>query len=294
MPGDFVQVTSGSGGEVGRPAISADGRRVAFASDRDLTGQNAAGTMQVFLAEIDAAGAVSIQQLTDPAVGAYDQPVLNGDGTRIAFVSLNDQTIQLFDSMLNAVFQLTQVQSDSFSPSIDRAGVHVSFTAQRGVYAASCPLVDLALTKTSQPPAVMAGDGLAYTVIITNLGPSTATGVRLADVLAPELLEVVPPDQVDNDASSTGFGGGTFSGTRWSFTAGAVELDSPLEPLAYELPNGRATTWINMTGNALLLHLNEAAGSRTFTDTSADWATRPPVSRRPAQRPAPAARSAPR
>lgn len=264
----FYQVTSGSGGWIGRPSVSSTGQRVAFASDRDLTGGNASLTAQIFLADVDGLGNVTLTQVTDPAQGSYDQPVLSSDGTRIAFVSLTHGSVFLFDAVTNAFFQISANGSGSLSPAVDRDGVRLTFTAGRGVYGALCPMVDLAVSKVSQPPAVLAGEGIAYTIVITNLGPSPASGVTLADSLAPELQEVVPPDQVDDDNSATGFGGGVFRSTRWSSATFALDLDLPLTAPASPLPDGRANTWVNMAGNALLLHLNETAGARVFSDTS--------------------------
>ncbi len=53
----------------------------------------------------------------------------------------------------------------------------------------------LSVTKTSTPESIAAGEPLAYTLIITNAGPSTAHGVTLLDALpaALELLDVTGP-----------------------------------------------------------------------------------------------------
>src|SRR3989337_686536 len=45
------------------------------------------------------------------------------------------------------------------------------------------PTADLALTKTDNPDPAASGGDLLYTLLITNNGPNTATGVTLTDVL---------------------------------------------------------------------------------------------------------------
>jgi uncharacterized repeat protein (TIGR01451 family) len=52
------------------------------------------------------------------------------------------------------------------------------------------PLADIAVTKTTATPTVPAGDEVSFTVVVTNKGPSTATGVRMVDLL-PAPLQLV-------------------------------------------------------------------------------------------------------
>ena len=50
------------------------------------------------------------------------------------------------------------------------------------------PEIDLSVTKSDFPDPVAPGDGLAYKLAVSNLGPDTATKVRLTDRLPPEVL----------------------------------------------------------------------------------------------------------
>lgn len=52
------------------------------------------------------------------------------------------------------------------------------------------PAVDLAVAQEVSPDPVLAGNNVAYSIALTNFGPSAASGVRLADVL-PEGVSVV-------------------------------------------------------------------------------------------------------
>ncbi|MGA9209134.1 MAG: DUF11 domain-containing protein [Terriglobales bacterium] len=49
--------------------------------------------------------------------------------------------------------------------------------------APAIPTADLSITKTADAKSVTAGDKVTYTVVVTNNGPSTATGVTLSDPL---------------------------------------------------------------------------------------------------------------
>lgn len=117
-------------------------------------------------------------------------------------------------------------------------------------------------------------------------------------------LKLKSTDQRDEDNSMNGFGGGSFSTTKWDATALTLEslqpaiagcgtgcftsrlMDAggvapwttlswvPERPMGKEAPNNGATESgytsgaVNMTGNVFLFHLNEAAGATTFKDSS--------------------------
>ncbi|HUP69124.1 MAG TPA: hypothetical protein VM142_04840 [Acidimicrobiales bacterium] len=79
------------------------------------------------------------------------------------------------------------------------------------------PKADLSITKTDAPDPVMAGDNLTYTIVVSNAGPSPATGVTVTDTL-PDGVTFVP-------ASSTA--GCTLLGSTVSCLVGTVNVGSP-------------------------------------------------------------------
>jgi hypothetical protein len=71
-----------------QPRISADGRWIAFASRADLVRQNADGNREIFLYQ---AATGRLLQLTHTSGDVENtSPTINGDGTRVAFLSNGD------------------------------------------------------------------------------------------------------------------------------------------------------------------------------------------------------------
>lgn len=96
----YTQITSSTGSVLGgfnlAPSISSDGRKVAFFSDRDLTGQNPDGNFEIFVADVSALGptqlngAVIIRQVTQSTIGININPSISTDGQYVAFASDRD------------------------------------------------------------------------------------------------------------------------------------------------------------------------------------------------------------
>jgi len=61
--------------------------------------------------------------------------------------------------------------------------------------APTAPSADLAITKVANAVAVTAGETVTWTVVVTNDGPSTATGVSVSDTLPPGVTIVDAPPQ---------------------------------------------------------------------------------------------------
>ncbi len=84
----FTQVTTTTGGYNWDPSISADGTKIAFRSNRNLTGGNPDSNSEIFLWT----SVFGFIQLTATTGGNSSDSSLNADGTRIAFVSTSDLT----------------------------------------------------------------------------------------------------------------------------------------------------------------------------------------------------------
>jgi len=136
----FTQITSAIGGVSHNPSINADGTRIAFRSNRDLTGGNADGNFEVFLFNTTTS---AFTQITSAAGGGSASPSINADGTRIAFRSNRDLTggnaddnreIFLFNTITSAFTQITSTTGGgSDSPSINADGMRVAFESDRDI-----------------------------------------------------------------------------------------------------------------------------------------------------------------
>ena len=80
---------------------------------------------------------------------------------------------------------------------------------------------DLAVTKTVSDATPNVGDIITFTVTVTNLGPNTATGVQVTDLLPPGLTPVL-----------TRVRRGTFAGQVWDVGTLAPGASSTLTIIA--------------------------------------------------------------
>ena len=140
----IVQITNTPIGGSGNftPAISADGTRIAFKSDRDIVPtNNADGNFEIFIYN---ATAGTFIQITDTTAGDIGSPSINADGTRIAFNSnrdlvggsnadLNDE-IFLYNTTAGTFTQITNtLAGGNYSPSIDANGTRIAFYSNRNI-----------------------------------------------------------------------------------------------------------------------------------------------------------------
>ncbi|TAN35412.1 hypothetical protein EPN27_03920, partial [Patescibacteria group bacterium] len=84
----FTQVTNTTGGDNAFPSINADGTRIAFHSNRNLTGSNTDGNNEIFLWT----QGVGFTQVTNSTGGSSLYPSINANGTKIAVESTSNLT----------------------------------------------------------------------------------------------------------------------------------------------------------------------------------------------------------
>ena len=246
--GIFTQITNTTGGFSVLPSINADGTRIAFASDRDLTPGNpgnADGNEEIFLFDTTTNAFTQITNTTGSPVfgGPNEFPSINADGTRIAFVSDRDlapgspgnadgnREIFLFTTTTSSFTQITNTTgatlngvSNSF-PSINADGTRIAFVSNRDLTPGNPGNADgnneifLFDTTTSTFTQITNTTGdFAF-----NSGPSiNATGTRIAFVSAADLTPGNPgnpgPQQIFLFDSTTG----TF--TQITNTGGAINF----------------------------------------------------------------------
>jgi Tol biopolymer transport system component len=123
------------------PSINADGTRIAFGSNADLTGGNADFSREIFLYDAAVNGFL---QITSSTVGESRFPSINADGTRIAFYSTSDLTggnpfenreFFLFDTTTLTFTQITSGGGtggniDTLRPVINAAGTRIAFISR--------------------------------------------------------------------------------------------------------------------------------------------------------------------
>jgi Tol biopolymer transport system component len=134
--GIFTQITKTFGGGSFSPTIDGDGTRLVFLTDTNLTGTNPDRSIEIVL--FDTATGMSTKIAT--VVRAALWPAISGDGSRIAFLALDDLTgenpngnseLFLFDTGSGLLTQITRSGSGGFpvsdKPSLSFDGTRIAF-----------------------------------------------------------------------------------------------------------------------------------------------------------------------
>lgn len=134
--------------EVSDPDLSADGNRIVFRSNANLTGTNADGTQEIF--RMNTVGPPATVAVTNSATGASNRPSANTTGSRIAFDSTAnlvpangnaDANLEIFvaDPAGPTTVQLTNTTGavNSSSPVLNAAGTQVTFQSQANLTGAN-------------------------------------------------------------------------------------------------------------------------------------------------------------
>jgi Tol biopolymer transport system component len=142
-----TQITDTTGGDNGTPSISADGTRIAFDSELDITGGNPDLNVEIFLFDTDT---MLFSQVTNTTGGANGAPSISSDGTRITFESLHDFSggnpdanfeIFLFDTDATMFAQITNTTGGgNITPSISSDGTRIAFRSLNDITGANADL----------------------------------------------------------------------------------------------------------------------------------------------------------
>ena len=183
--GETSRVSVQTGGAQAQPSttqfdglsISDDGDSVAFASyDSDLIPSDSNGASDVFVHDRSSVTTTRVSELADGVGGnaASTDPVLSGDGRYVAFSS----------------------RAGNFAPGDDG----VSFDLFLVDREPPVPAADLLVTSSHGPEPVSRGQALTFHVVVTNLGPSAASGVTLDVALSKAAGYPVVGSRVSCDA----------------------------------------------------------------------------------------------
>jgi Tol biopolymer transport system component len=137
----FTQITNTTKGNPIAPSINANGTRVTFDADSDLTGNNADLNREIFLFDTSTS---RLTQITNSTGGDNLIPSINSDGTRIAFESTanlvggntdGNSEIFLLDTAAGTLRQVTNSAGDGIfansSASISLDGTRIAFDSTR-------------------------------------------------------------------------------------------------------------------------------------------------------------------
>ncbi|MBN2007544.1 MAG: VCBS repeat-containing protein [Anaerolineae bacterium] len=175
----YTQIVEPGNGVNDQPALSANGKRIAFVSNEDLTPNavrnNADGTREIFLAEINEQGGITYTQITSTSHDINESPSIDENGTRIAFVSTANRQIHLATVGSSPITPNSPVEIKAIAketgemydhPRISADGNRVTYIMEYGTYSLlrvydafeRDPLATADTTREDAYPAV-SGDG---------------------------------------------------------------------------------------------------------------------------------------
>jgi Tol biopolymer transport system component len=239
----------------GSPAMSADGTRIAFLSNLDLTGQNADGNTEVFLY---AAATKTFTQVTNTTGFSFtSDPAISGDGGWVAFTTNANLTganadgnAELFryNTATGTLTQLTDTTGGSFFanqvPTLSGDGSRIAFTSTRDLV-----------------PAVGNADGNAELFL---WAAGTGTFTQATNTTGGDSTAVLGP-AISADGNRV-----AFLSTR-DLVPGR-NADGSSDYFLYDVGAGSFTqlTAIPIPGGIFTLPKVDANGSRVVFSTSAD------------------------
>ena len=266
-----------------QPAVSADGRYVAFYSDAtDLVPNDGNQNGDVFVRDL-VAGTTTLVSVNCQGGASgnnfSDMPQISANGRYVTFRSYaTDLVPGNFANASGSVFRrdlqagttvlvsqnraLTgEGNANSYSPTISDSGAVVSFLSSASdlifgdanstddafAWTTGVSGIDLAITKTASAVSVAQGGALSYTLTVTNYGLIAATSVVVTDALPASVTFV--------SATTTQ---GTFNNSGGLFTANIGTLNI----------GAGARITINTTATAAGSVTNTASTSGTQTDFS--------------------------
>jgi Ca2+-binding RTX toxin-like protein len=158
------------------PSISANGRRIAFASDGDLAGQNPDPSPELFLRETTAQTTEALTAVPDSANFGLGSTAMDAGGSRVAFESDEDYVgtnanggfevyLRDFGASGQRITQVTNGAASSGEVDIDRTGRHVVFSSRSNLTGTNADGGrEIFLATCSAPPPPAQCDGQLVTV----------------------------------------------------------------------------------------------------------------------------------
>ena len=227
----ITQVTDTAGGSNVSPSMSSDGSLVVFASENDITGFNADGNNELILLDTET---LALTQLTDTIGGGASFsnrfPIMNSNGTHIAFVSNRDHTGENADGSLevflldidSSIFTQITVTTGtghnlragispdgsmvSFDSEADLTGSNPDLSQELFIYNANTDTITQVTDSTgstvnSNRNSSISPDGLLVAfesnLDLTGENPDGDVQIFLYDILADNIKQIVMTDSSD-------------------------------------------------------------------------------------------------